>query len=817
MMKSSQKIVLAVLLSIFFGALFAVLAFTNLFSLIEAGLYYPIIAKDIEHNTYQYMNYVQEFHNNSIENIFKVVIKKDYVWKAYYLNQTSDDIVKRKLAFDGLIKLFPKQFFVRLIGPQAKKIHFSTLEGDMIQPPEPNKVSYLDLNKADPTSSEFNLLAESEEKPKIILDNISNRFIYSLPVFDSLNDYLGTALFYVPVDNVRIFLLNKLPGIVLKEVKIISTQGLLFDPLGLSFYSGSHELEELQVELENLWRDFNSSEITSTTLGTVLQNEEVRIFYVKSDFSILGLIVPLSQFAMSITHKIIILVVFYFTTFLIIFLLFNLKQDPQRIVAERMRQFQIEFLKEFIKNKEEIDLDHWQHEMNARRLEIKKYMKKGLVKLPENKEAQLDDYIMKSWDEVISFVKTKAASPSVPQTELKRIKELIQSALVQGKIMLPAGAVRAQPLQAGVIQKTAVAVEELKETEEAEALEELEEVGEAEAVEEIEEAEAVEELEEVEEAEAVEEIEEAEAVPELETFPEITPLEPEPYEELEELPLSSSKTVEEEEESQKQEQFEGLIEGGKIKCYTLKETLDLYEKSSTNVVFDEGVYRIKEELYNAPAKKTEHKGLKALAESMIGKEENKKESEIIGIDHIIKIDESFPDFTVDNGTETPPVKRIFTIMRKRMPFIDMGLDIDSYIKQFDSYDDEKVSIHAFGILLKKLKSICAAVFTIEGNAYKVALSIGINQESITNFEFALSSVFVMSYLDKQQVVYFDEPIANIHIFDEKLTAIDKKYIKYAVFLPAKYQNKKAYLFIGLPAQYKKELVEILQAMDVYIK
>ncbi len=841
-MKSSQKIVLTVLLSIFFGALFTILAFTNLFSLIEAGLFYPIIAKDIENNTYQYMQYAEEYHNYNIENVFKVILKKDYVWKAYYLNQTSDDIIKRKQAFDELTKIFPKQLFVRLIGPGGKKIHFSTLEGDMNQPIGPDKISYLDLNKADPSSSKFNLLTKADEKHRLILDNLSNRFIYSFPVLDSLNDYLGTALFYVPVDNIKIFLLNNLPGVVIKETRIISSQGVLFDPAGLSLYSGKLELEELQVELENLWKDYHSTEISSTTLATLLQNEELRLFYLESEFGNFGLIAPLSQFTMSITHKIIILVIFFFTTFLIIFLIFNLKQDPQRIVAERMRKFQIEFLKEFLKNKEEIDLAHWQQEINTRRLEIKKYMKKGLAKLPVNKEEQLDNYIMKSWDEVLSFVKTKIARPAVPQTELKRIEELIQSALAQGKIILPAGVVTAQAQKVGISQGTTVAVEELAEVEEVEELEEaqaVEKIGEvteleeveagaekkvdeelAEEVEEIEEAEEVEELaetEELEQAEAVAKAGKEAAVAELETFPEITPLEPEPYEELEELPISAVKTPEEQEEEGELIQFKELIEHDKIKCYTLKETIDLYEQSSTNVIFDEGVYRIKEELYNTAEKKIKHRGLRALAESILEVEKNKQDNEIIGIDHIIKIDESFSDFALEAGTKVVPIKALFSTVRKRMPLIDMGLDIDGYIKQFDTFTDEKVSIYAFGDLLKKLKSVSAAIFTIEGNAYKIELSIGINEESISNFEFALDSVFVIDYLDTRKVIYLDEPIANIHMFDNKIAAMDKKYIKYAVFLPAKYQDKKAYLFIALPARYKKELIEILQIMDVYLK
>ncbi len=896
-MKNSRKIILTILISIALGGLFAVLAFTNLFSIIETDLYYPIIAKDIETTTSRYIKAALEYHKNNIENNFAVVVKKDYVWRAYYTNQTDEDIKGRKDAFDTLGRKFPGQFFVRLVGLQGKKIHYSTLEADIIEPRAPGKISYKDLNKADPAGVSLPVFTAVGQNPKIILDYASNCFIYMLPVVDSLNDLLGTALFYVPADNLRLYLLNELPGTVLKDMKIISANCILFDPSGLSQYAGQDTLETLRNELGGIWSGISGDSISAVTLATILDDQEVRLFYRQTEYGIYGTVVPLSQFAMSTTHKIVILIVFFCTVFLILFLVFNIRQDPQTVVAGRMRRFQVEFLKEFLKSKEDIDLERWEHEMNARRAEIKKYMKQGLKKISESGETKLDDYIMRSWDEVTSFLKGNITRSDVSKNELERIEELIRSALSQGNIVLSPEAASGKPKtgpaakvpsrEAGELEETpelleaqehteaeeAAEVEALEAAEGLEEIEEAEEIAEAEALEPVEEAEEVTEIEapegtegleeieaveEVPEAEALEPVEEAEEVTEIEApegtegleeieaveelagaeevaeaekvhepvaaagakgdiTEELRSFESEPVEELPELPVTTAKIPREEEEDWAVAQIREYIEQGKIICYSLEEVKREYENTGTNVIFDNGIYRIKEELYNKQQVKPVRKGLKALAEAVITAERAQEEKGVVGIEHLIKIDESLSDFATDTGIGKIEPGKIFSRAVKRMPFTDTGMDMDEYFRQYNYGAGDKASVQAFGRLLKKMKSVCAAILNIKGNTYGVSFSIGLDDESKNAFMLPVDSPFVVNYLEPRMVLYIKQPLTAIHVFDDKLSKQDKKYIKHAILFPARFAGRNAYLFIGLTGRQDKKITEILKDIDVQVE
>jgi hypothetical protein len=886
--KNSLKIILTILISIALGGIFAVLAFTNLFSLIETGLYYPIIARDIETTTSRYIKAALEYHRNNIENNFSVIVKKDYVWRAYYTNQTDEDIKGRKEAFDTLGKKFPGQFFVRLVGPQGKKIHYSTLESDIIEPRTPGKINYMDLNKADPTGVSLSVFTKAGENPKIILDYGADRFIYMLPVVDSLNDLLGTALFYVPADNLRLYLLNQLPGTVLKDVRIISAKGIIFDPSGLSLYAGKDTLENLKNELDGIWSGSFADTMTAVTLAATLDNQEVRLFYRQTEYGIYGTIIPLSQFTMSTTHKVVILIVFVCTTFLILFLIFNIRQDPQTIVAGRMRKFQIEFLREFLKSKEDMDLERWQHEMNARRAEIKKYMKQGLKKISESGEVKLDDYIMRSWDEVTSFLKGNIARSDVSKNELGRIEDLIKTALSQGNIVLSPEAASGKPKTgpaakmpsreaeeleeapelleaqehteaeeaAGVeALEAAEGLEEIEEAEEipeaetleaAEGLEEVEEaeeIAEADALEPAEEAEEVTEIEALEGAEGLEEIEEVEEVSEAEALEPaeglegieeveevsvageavgvkqdkkapLRSLEGEIMEALPELPVTTAKIPREEEEDWAVAQIREYIEQGKIICYSLEEVKREYENTGKNVIFDNGIYRIKEELYNKQQAKPVRKGLKALAEAVLTAERTKEEKGVVGIEHLIKIDESLSDFAADSGVGKTEPGKIFSRAVKRMPFTDTGLDMDEYFRQYNSGTGDKASVQAFGRLLKKMKSVCAAILTGRGNTYEVSFSIGLDDESKNAFMLPVDSPFVVNYLEPRMVLYIKQPLNGIHVFDDKLSKQDKKYVKHAILFPARFAGQNAYLFFGLTGRQEKKITEILKDIDV---
>ena len=145
--------------------------------------------------------------------------------------------------------------------------------------------------------------------------------------------------------------------------------------------------------------------------------------------------------------------------------------------------------------------------MTLKRNDVKGRIKQGIGRISGNKIKEVDDIIDRSWDEIISIIGRKVEKvPKEESADLKRIEEMIQRALSNGRFTVPAAQETVKPRALPERQRQPVQVEEIDECE----VEEVEELSEAEPVEEAVQVEAVEEAEGVEELEELEEVSEIE-------------------------------------------------------------------------------------------------------------------------------------------------------------------------------------------------------------------------------------------------------------------------------------------------------------------
>ena len=84
-----------------------------------------------------------------------------------------------------------------------------------------------------------------------------------------------------------------------------------------------------------------------------------------------GTIINESRLDFSLGLKILLLAAFFLTTFLIVFLLLSIRQDRVLVLSERIKRFQIEFLKGYVDKREEINWDVWKRDLNSRKEEIR--------------------------------------------------------------------------------------------------------------------------------------------------------------------------------------------------------------------------------------------------------------------------------------------------------------------------------------------------------------------------------------------------------------------------------------------------------------
>ena len=148
--------------------------------------------------------------------------------------------------------------------------------------------------------------------------------------------------------------------------------------------------------------------------------------------------------------KLILLFSLFLTVFLLIFFLFNLRQDPITIVQNRLKLLETSLIEQFFEHKEGFDKTRWNLELEQRRKEIIVQLKQG-IKASSKEMKKIDAMIKRIWENSIlaSGEATQGLKPD----------------LRPGSGLLMKAAAVAATVNAEIIKTEAVATAELEELE----------------------------------------------------------------------------------------------------------------------------------------------------------------------------------------------------------------------------------------------------------------------------------------------------------------------------------------------------------------
>jgi hypothetical protein len=122
--------------------------------------------------------------------------------------------------------------------------------------------------------------------------------------------------------------------------------------------------------------------------------------------------------------RIILLVSFLLTVYLILFLLLNIRQDNMTVIRNRIKGLQINLIKEYYDAKGDVDWDRWRKELQQRRKELHTELKRDLKTKGQGKsraggDAEIDALIDKSWDELLPAI--GGGSAGIDEEKLKAL------------------------------------------------------------------------------------------------------------------------------------------------------------------------------------------------------------------------------------------------------------------------------------------------------------------------------------------------------------------------------------------------------------
>ena len=211
-----------------------------------------------------------------------------------------------------------------------------------------------------------------------------------------------------------------------------------------------------------------------------------------------------------------------------------------------------------------------------------------------------------------------------------------------------------------------------------------------------------------------------------------------------------------------------------------------------NIVVDkDGVFEISSEIYKNRETPADSEFKKAV-DDVIGKNGAQKKGDDFTISGFFaKTDVDLPLFEMeDNEVNTQTVE----FDPDKMITEEYGFDLDMYV---GNYNGES-SIAYMKALLKisrSVNSIYGGIIVQDETRFYPDITSGLNQRE-NLLVFRKKDVFYQEILSQKKVFYLKTGINSVEEIDSVFSDEDKVFMKSILFMPVKYKNKQAYLFLS---------------------
>jgi hypothetical protein len=414
---SAQKFSLSLLIAVVAFAGFVFLAYSGLFSYIETTFFNRRVDENVKLELNTAVDVIENYHSKNLARL-EAIISSDYIANIYQVNQSRTDIFERENSFGKLKEEIPELTEIRFFDQLGEKLHYSSVDRDIKKRTE-FSISYKPIKdlELDFIIEDF-LLSEGSQN-SMMLDNESKSFIYQFPIIDVFGVFKGTGLFKITSLGMK--------EILLQAGVIDTSEALTFiNSTGLLISSQEKYDDTIVQEITRLWTQ--TPEVYAEKLKIENDSGVKKILFSKRTdmFGVIGLLVQEDRYGIKQDMRFILLGTVFLTIFLLIFLFFNLRQDAVVVLSERVKKLQINLLREYVEKKEDLDWSKWKGELQIRREEVKKEIKKGVGRLKGKQEEEIDVLIDKNWDEILAIIGQGGPAPARANVDIENLEELIQ-------------------------------------------------------------------------------------------------------------------------------------------------------------------------------------------------------------------------------------------------------------------------------------------------------------------------------------------------------------------------------------------------------
>ncbi|TVQ26467.1 MAG: hypothetical protein EA382_05245, partial [Spirochaetaceae bacterium] len=434
-MTGAQKFSISLLISVVVFSVLAVLVAVDRFRILETRFYVPRVEENVAARAALVADAIESFHRTNIARYREFTLDQA-VTNSFRLNASAADLRERQVRLDAMKSEQASLDVVRIINLDGSELHYSSNPADFRQ--TATQRTYLRPDQVSERSTEpfpveslafFDALPDSAlpsgaslPQPEVLIGYPTHQFVYRLPAVNANGVLQGAALFYVNLRDLRSTLIRR--GLIGtgEELRLLESGGVVVNVR-------SALADTFSAAVVGAWPQIRQSPVRTSIVSDEADGRPsfaYEVFTVDSSFH--GPYVyaePAASLTMPVALQYTLVGAVFLTTFLLIFLFLNIRQDPVVVLSDRVKRFQINLLREFMERKDDLDFQRWKVELADRRDEVSKQIRRGIGHIRADKSQQVDALIDQSWDEIIDVLSHRAGDRPASSIDVDRIEEII--------------------------------------------------------------------------------------------------------------------------------------------------------------------------------------------------------------------------------------------------------------------------------------------------------------------------------------------------------------------------------------------------------
>lgn len=393
-MSSAKKVILSLIITILIFSVVTFISFAELFSVFETRFYQPAVIKGMEKRLKNISACLDEYTVIQAKE-FCLFVELPCIKTVSLLEQSELDIEDRENFASELFLRNAGLQGVRIIDSNGKKILYSTFKTDNSEYNKNPELPYEAIKANDNP--------ENKNKAKIVFDNSNERILYSIPFYDTYDLYRGSAIFYVAGIDFNRYLIAKQILSVSEQSKLVATvfsdSSKQYKGFVLGLPSISYEV--LISKITDLW--------SNNTFDTqkILHSEDYNWFVISDNSGKTGIISLVFKDDILIFNtgiKVLFLLTVFITLFLIILLFFNIKQDDEAIIKDKIKRFKIALINEYLLGSGEENWEEVSKFLTVRKHQINHDVKKYLGKKGQKHKILVENLLEDTWSDIEKII-----------------------------------------------------------------------------------------------------------------------------------------------------------------------------------------------------------------------------------------------------------------------------------------------------------------------------------------------------------------------------------------------------------------------------